>query len=115
MAFFAFIHGAGDVGWYWHLVEDELRAAGHDTVAPDLPIEDDAAGLSEYATAVADAIGDRRDVVVVAQSFGGYVAPIVAERVGARLIVLIAAMIPAAGESAGQVVMLPWFPEGRQE
>jgi len=103
MAFFAFIHGAGDVGWYWHLVEDELRAAGHDTVAPDLPIEDDAAGLSEYATAVADAIGDRRDVVVVAQSFGGYVAPIVAERVGARLIVLIAAMIPAAGESAEEM------------
>ena len=103
MAFFAFIHGAGDVGWYWHLVEDELRAAGHDTVAPDLPIEDDAAGLSEYATAVADAIGDRRDVVVVAQSFGGYVAPIVAERVGARLIVLIAAMIPAPGESAEEM------------
>jgi hypothetical protein len=103
MAFFAFIHGAGDVGWYWHLVEDELRAAGHDTVAPDLPIDDDAAGLSEYATAVADAIGDRRDVVVVAQSFGGYVAPIVAERVGARLIVLIAAMIPAAGESAEEM------------
>ena len=41
---FAFIHGAGDVGWYWHLVEAELRARGHDTVAPDLPIEDDAPG-----------------------------------------------------------------------
>jgi pimeloyl-ACP methyl ester carboxylesterase len=103
MAFFAFIHGAGDVGWYWHLVEAELRAAGHDTVAPDLPIEDDAAGLSEYATAVADAIGDRDEIVVVAQSFGGYVAPIVAERVGARLIVLVAAMIPSPGESAEEM------------
>jgi pimeloyl-ACP methyl ester carboxylesterase len=74
MVNFAFIHGAGDVGWYWHLVEAELRAFGHDTVAPDLPIEDDNAGLTEYATAVADAVHDRRDVVVVAQSFGGYVA-----------------------------------------
>ena len=24
MATFAFIHGAGDVGWYWHLVGAEL-------------------------------------------------------------------------------------------
>ena len=72
MATFAFIHGAGDVGWYWHLVEADLRSRGHDTVAPDLPIEDDRAGLSEYADVVIDAIGARRDVVVVAQSFGGY-------------------------------------------
>ncbi len=49
MATFAFIHGAGDVGWYWHRVEAELRARGHDTVAPDLPIEDDEAGLIDYA------------------------------------------------------------------
>lgn len=45
MATFALIHGAGDVGWYWHLVEEELRRRGHHTVAPDLPCEDDSAGL----------------------------------------------------------------------
>ena len=112
MATFAFIHGAGDVGWYWHLVEAELRALGHDTVAPDLPIEDDEAGLTDYATAVADAIQDRSDVVVVAQSFGGYVAPIVAERVGARLIVLVAAMVPSPGESAEEMFAnTRWEPE----
>ena len=103
MANFAFIHGAGDVGWYWHLVEAELRLRGHDTVAPDLPIEDDEAGLSDYATAVIDAIGDRRDVVVVAQSFGGYTAPIVADRIEARLIVLAAGMVPSPGESADEM------------
>lgn len=103
MATFAFIHGASDSGWYWHLVERELRARGHDTVAPDLPIEDDGAGLATYADVVVDAIGDRRDVVLVAQSFGGYVAPIVAERVGARLIVLIAAVVPSPGESSEQM------------
>ena len=80
-ATFAFIHGAGDVGWYWHLVEADLRGRGHETVAPDLPIEDDRAGLAEYADVVIDAIGSRPDVVMVAQSFGGYVAPIVAEKV----------------------------------
>ena len=112
MATFAFIHGAGDVGWYWHLVEAELRRLGHDTVAPDLPVEDDTAGLAEYATAVVDAIRDRRDVVVVAQSFGGYVAPIVAERVGARLIVLVAGMIPSPGESAEEMFATTrWAPE----
>lgn len=47
MATFVLIHGSGDVGWYWHLVEAELRSGGHDTVAPDLPCDDDSAGLSE--------------------------------------------------------------------
>lgn len=112
MATFAFIHGAGDVGWYWHLVEAELRALGHDTVAPDLPIEDDAAGLRDYATAVVDAIQDRSDVVVVAQSFAGYVAPIVADRIRARLIVLVAAMVPSPGESADEMFTnTRWEPE----
>jgi pimeloyl-ACP methyl ester carboxylesterase len=112
MANFAFIHGAGDVGWYWHLVESELQALGHETVAPDLPTEDDSAGLAEYASAVVDAIGGWHDVVVVAQSFGGYVAPIVADRIDARLIVLVAGMIPSPGESAeAMFTNTRWEPE----
>ena len=100
------------VGWCWHLVEAAIRERGHETVAPDLPIEDDAAGLSDYAAAVVDAIGDRRDVAVVAQSFGGYVAPIVAELIGARLIVLVAGMIPMPGESAEAMFgATGWEPE----
>jgi pimeloyl-ACP methyl ester carboxylesterase len=100
MATFVLIHGAGDVGWYWHLVEAELRERGHDTVAPDLPCDDDSAGLPEYADAVVAAIGDRTDLIVVGQSLGGFTAPLVAERVGARMLVLVAAMIPAPGEAA---------------
>ena len=46
MATFVFIHGAGDVGWYWHLVAARLREFGHETVAPDLPCADDSAGLA---------------------------------------------------------------------
>jgi pimeloyl-ACP methyl ester carboxylesterase len=112
VSLFAFIHGAGDVGWYWHLIEAEVRARGHHSVAPDLPIDDDTAGLQQYADVVVDAIGSVDDVVVVAQSFGGYVAPLVAQRVNARLIVLIAGMIPAPHESAEMMfASTAWQPE----
>jgi pimeloyl-ACP methyl ester carboxylesterase len=103
MATYVLIHGAGDVGWYWHLVEAELRARGQDVVVMDLPVEDDSAGLSEYADVVVGAIGGRRDLIVVAQSFGGYTAPIVCDRVAARLLVLVAGMIPSPGESADEM------------
>jgi pimeloyl-ACP methyl ester carboxylesterase len=112
MSTFALIHGAGDAGWYWHLVEAELRRRGHDTVAPDLPTEDDAAGLDRYADVVIDAIGRRRHVAVVGQSFGGYVAPLVAERIGAQVIVLVAGMVPKPGETAEEMFRATeWEPE----
>jgi pimeloyl-ACP methyl ester carboxylesterase len=96
---FVLIHGAGDSAWYWHLVEPELRSRGHDVVAMDLPCDDDSAGVSEYADAVVEAVGNRKDLVVVAQSFGGFTAPLVCERVPVELLVLVAAMIPAPGEA----------------
>ena len=99
MITFVLIHGAGDVGWYWHLVEAELRARGHDAIAPDLPCDDDSAGLPEYADAVVEAIGERTDLVVVAQSLGAFTAPLVCDRVPAKLMVLVAPMIPAPGEA----------------
>ena len=99
VATFVLIHGGGDVGWYWHLVERELRRRGHDTLAPDLPCDDDSAGLAEYADTVVNAIGDRRGLIVVAQSLGGFTAPLVAVRVPAELLVLVAGMIPAPGEA----------------
>jgi pimeloyl-ACP methyl ester carboxylesterase len=102
MATYVLIHGAASDSWYWHLVAPELRERGHDVVAPDLPCDDDAAGLDEYTAAVVDAIGDRRDrgdLVVVAQSLGGVTAPLVCDRVPARLLVLVAAIVPAPGET----------------
>jgi pimeloyl-ACP methyl ester carboxylesterase len=100
MATYVLIHGAGDVAWYWHLVDAGLRAHGHDVVAVDLPCDDDSAGLSEYTDAVVGSIGDRSDLVVVAQSFGGYTAPLVCARRRADLLVMVAGMIPSPGESA---------------
>jgi len=99
MATFALIHGAGDVGWYWLLVEAELVERSHDVVAPDLPCDDDSAGLSEYADTVIEAIGERTNLVVVAQSLGGFTAPLVCERVPVKLLVLVAPMIPVPGEA----------------
>jgi len=99
MTTFVLIHGGGDVGWYWHLLEAELRARGYDVVAPDLPCEDDSAGLGEYADAVVEAIGERTDLVVVGQSYGGFTAPLVAARLPVDVLVLLAAMIPSPGET----------------
>ena len=101
MATFVLLHGAGSDSWYWHLVDPELRARGHDVMAVGLPCDDDSAGLAEYADAVVRAVGDRRELVLVAQSLAGFVAPLVCERVPVRLMVLVAAMVPAPGESPG--------------
>ena len=98
MATFAMIHGGGDVGWYWHLVQPVLIERGHEVVAPDLPCDDDTATLRDYADTMVDAIGDRRNVIVVAQSYGGFTAPIVAGLRPVDALVLVAGMIPVPGE-----------------
>ncbi|HUB42798.1 MAG TPA: alpha/beta hydrolase [Streptosporangiaceae bacterium] len=102
MATFVLIHGAGDVGWYWHLTEAELQARGHQAIAPDLPCDNDSASLDDYAGAVADAVAGRQDLVIVAQSYGAFTAALAASRLPARLLVLLAGMIPAPGESPSQ-------------
>ncbi len=102
MATFVLIPGAGSDSWYWHLVAPELRAAGHDVVAVDLPFSDDSAGLDAYVDTTVAAVGDRRDLVVVGQSLGGFTAPLVADRLRAKLIVLVCAMVPSPGETGNE-------------
>ncbi len=102
MATYVLIHGAGSDSWYWHLVKPRLEALGHEVIAVDLPCDDDQAGFLEYAEAVIRAVGDRRDVILVAQSLGAFTAGLVCERLPVRLLVLVAAMTPRPGESAGE-------------
>ena len=102
MASFVLIHGAGDVGWYWHLTEAELQARGHQTIAPDLPCDNDAASLNDYVRTVIDAAAGVPDPVIVGQSYGAFTATLAAARLPARLLVLLAGMVPAAGETPGQ-------------
>lgn len=56
-------------------------------------------GLNEYADAVVEAVGDRKDLIVVGQSYGGFSAPLVADRLQVDVLVLLAAMIPSPGET----------------
>lgn len=102
MTTFVLIHGAGGRGSDWDLVAAELHAAGHETIAVDLPCEDEDAGLEEYRDAVVEAIGDRDDLVLVAQSLGGFTAPLVADVVPVDLLVLLTAMVPQPGESGSE-------------
>jgi pimeloyl-ACP methyl ester carboxylesterase len=99
---FVLVPGAGGSAWYWSRVAPLLRSAGHDAVAVDLPGDDDRSGLAEYARLVVAATGSRDDVVLVAQSLGGFTAPLVCERIAARSIVFVNAMIPLPGETPGQ-------------
>ncbi|MFI6596094.1 alpha/beta fold hydrolase [Nonomuraea sp. NPDC050536] len=99
MTTFALIHGGGGSAYDWHLVEAELRARGHDTVAIDLPVSDPESTLWDYADAVVKATANREDLVVVAHSWGGFVGPLVCERARARALVMLTAMIPAPGEA----------------
>lgn len=79
-----------------------LRSAGHDVVAVDLPCEDEV-GLTAYADAAVAAIDDHdHDVVLVAQSLAGFIAPLVAAAVPVELMVLVAAMVPKPGETGHQ-------------
>nr|MDT0656413.1 alpha/beta hydrolase [Micromonospora sp. DSM 115978] len=98
MATFVLIHGGGGSAWDWHLLVPELVGLGHDVVVPELPIGDPSAGFADFRETVVEAIGDRPDLVVVGHSYGAFTAPLVADRLPVRLIVLLTPMVPTPGE-----------------
>jgi pimeloyl-ACP methyl ester carboxylesterase len=98
-ATFVLVPGAGGAAWYWHRVVAELERRGRQAIAVDLPAGDDRAGLADYTDVVVEAIGERRPVVLVAQSMGGFTAPLVCERVPVELLILVNAMVPRPGET----------------
>ncbi len=101
MAFFVLVPGAGGAAWYWHRVVALLRDAQHEAIAIDLPGDDRRAGLAAYADIACRAIGGRSDAILVAQSLGGFTAPLVSMRTPVRGLVFVNAMIPKPGETAG--------------
>jgi pimeloyl-ACP methyl ester carboxylesterase len=102
MSTYLMIPGAGGAAWYWHRVVPLLEEAGHQAIAVDLPGPDPAAGLPEYAELTVAALDGHDDVVLVAGSLGGFTAPLVAERIPLRSLVLVNAMIPVPGETPGE-------------
>jgi len=95
------IPGAGGQAWVWHLVEADLRRRGYDAFAVDLPAADESKGLAAYADAVVNAIGDRPLPAIAAYSLGAFTAPLVWQRVPARQVTFVNAMIPRPGETPG--------------
>lgn len=105
MTTFVLIPGAGGAGEaYWRETAAELVARGHAAVPVEIRADDPALGLPEYAAITDEAIGAHRDVVLVAQSMGGFTAAMIENRAAVTGIVLLNAMIPLPGESPGQ-----WF------
>src|SRR5207245_8677013 len=100
MASFSLVHGAWHGGWCWDLLRAELEARGHAVDAPDLPCEDVAAGVEEYAAVVPAAD------VVVGHSLGGYTIP----HVEALTHVFLCALVGGAGATD---VCVPGFGDGR--
>jgi len=102
MASISLVHGAWHGGWCWDPVRTELEARGHVVHSPDLPCEDLAAGVEEYAAAVPAAD------VVVGHSLGGLTIP----NVNARVHVFLTALVGGTGTSWTEVYV-DGFGDGR--
>ena len=107
MTRFVLIPGASGSAWLWHRVVPLLEDAGHEAIAVDLPGDDPDAGLQAYADLTVAACGSDPDLVVVAMSLGGFTAPLVAERVDVRQLVLLNAILPVPGGTAASGAT-PW-------
>lgn len=101
MANYVLVPGAGGSAWYWHLVTPRLRSRGHNVTAVDLPATDDSAGLATYVDLIHATVDGRSPVILVAQSMGALSASVVCAKTHVDLLVLVAPMIPAPGESGG--------------
>lgn len=99
---YVLVPGAGGMASFWYLVSRELDARGYASVAVDLPGDDPGKGLPDYVDVIVEAAAGLDDVVLVAQSLGGFSASWAAERLPASRIVLLNAMIPLPGETAGE-------------
>lgn len=103
MVSFVLVPGAGGSGWYWHRVAAALCERGHQATIVELPGPDPEAGLAEYRDFIVAAAQEvRGEVVLVAQSLGGFSAPLACEQLDVACIVLVNAMIPEPGETAGE-------------
>ena len=102
MARFVLIPGAGGQAWFWHRLVEELDGRGSAAIAVDIRQDDPELGLEDYARQVIEAVAGERETVLVAQSMGAFTAPVVAERVPLRGLVLLNPMTPVPGETPGQ-------------
>jgi pimeloyl-ACP methyl ester carboxylesterase len=98
---FILVPGAGGDPWFWHRVDAELLRRGHHVISVTLPASDSQAGLAEYVEIVVAAAVGHDEVALVAQSLGGFTATAACARLPVSLLVMVNAMIPNPGETAG--------------
>lgn len=101
MTTFALVHGAWHGAWCWDRLVPLLRAAGHRTVAVDLPTEDVSAGTAQYARTILDALADvdgDEPLVLVGHSAAGLTIPQVAAARPVERLVFVSALLPIPGE-----------------
>lgn len=101
-ATFVLVPGAGGMASYWRLVQQQLTDRGFESIAVDLPGDDPKAGLPEYVDLVVQAANGHDQVVIVGQSIGGFTASWAAGLLPVRQLILLNAMIPNPGETAGE-------------
>jgi pimeloyl-ACP methyl ester carboxylesterase len=98
---FVLVPGAGGNAGFWQLVEPLISEAGFHSVAVSLP-NWSGATFADHADAIVAAAGTPDDVTLVAQSMGAFSAPLTCDRLPVSELVLLNAMIPAPGETAGE-------------
>ena len=101
---FALLHGGMHRGSCWEAVRAELGRRGHRTVAPDLPVESDAAGATEWSRVAVGAIDGivghaDDDVVVVGHSISGLCLPVLATMRPVRRLVFVGGLLPIPATS----------------
>jgi hypothetical protein len=105
MAFYLLLHGAWHGGWCWADVAAELAKAGHASAAPDLPVDDVAAGWVEYQVAAMRALRGARDpVVAVGHSLAGGVIPMIAAARPVSRMVFLASFPPEPKKSLDEAL-----------
>jgi pimeloyl-ACP methyl ester carboxylesterase len=102
MATFLLIPGAGGEPWFFHRVTASLGELGHESIAVDLPGDDESLSWPDYVALSVKALGTAENPVVVAQSMGAFTGALVAAEIPVRHLVLLNPMIPAPGETAGE-------------
>lgn len=98
MATFVLVHGAWHASWCWERLEPPLAERGHRVIAMDLPVDDGAATLEDYAGTVVDAMRTvEGPVVLVGHSLSGVTIPLVAAQRPVEALVFLCALVPVLG------------------
>src|SRR3954449_9066986 len=113
MATVCLLHGNWHDGSCWEPLARRLEQLGHRVLAPDLPLDDPAAGYAERARPAIEALASAEPpVAVVGHSLAAGIAPIVAAGTGAAIVIYLcpAPTGPFAGVDVGIAPLRRTFP-----